>query len=83
MIIEILGTGCPKCRATKENVKKVAKELGLGQQVEVRDVKDVMAIASKGVMLTHGVIVDGTKVSGGRVPSPEEVKGWIKERDKR
>lgn len=80
MIIEILGTGCPKCRAIKENVKKAVKELGLGQKAEVREVKDIMAITNKGVMLTPGLIIDGTKVSEGRVPSPEEVKGLIKER---
>ena len=80
MIIEILGTGCPKCQATKSNVKKALKELGLEQKVEVSEVKDIMAITNKGVMLTPGLIIDGTKVSEGRVPSPEEVKGLIKER---
>ncbi len=80
MIIEILGTGCPKCHATKENVKEAVKELGLGQQVEVREVNDIMTITDKGVMLTPGLIIDGTKVSEGRVPTPEEVKGLIKGR---
>jgi len=64
-----------------ENVRKVVKELGSEQKVEVAEVKDVMAIATKGVMLTPGVIVDGVKVSEGRIPSPEEVKKWITEKE--
>lgn len=77
MIIEICGPGCPKCHATKENVQKVVKELGLEQEVEVREVKDILAIINKGVLLTPSVIIDGTKVTEGSIPSPEEVKKWI------
>jgi small redox-active disulfide protein 2 len=79
MKIEIYGTGCPKCRATMGNVKKAVKEMGLEQEVEVAEVKDIMAITTKGVLLTPGVVIDGTKVSEGRIPSREEIKKWIKE----
>ena len=79
MKIEIYGTGCPKCRATMGNVKKAVKEMGLEQQAEVSEVKDIMAITTKGVLLTPGVVIDGTKVSEGRIPSSEEIKKWIKE----
>jgi len=77
VIIEIYGPGCPKCHATKENVQKVVKELGLEQEVEVREVKDILAIINKGILFTPGVIIDGTKVAEGSIPSPEEVKKWI------
>lgn len=79
MIIEVCGPGCPKCNATLKNVQKVVKELGLEQEVEVREVKDILAIINKGVLLTPSVIIDGTKVTEGSIPSPEEVKKWIKE----
>jgi len=62
-----------------ENVQKVVKGLGLEQEVEVTEVKDIMAITTKGILLTPGVIIDGVKVSEGRIPSPEEIKKWIKE----
>lgn len=55
------------------------KELGLEQEVEVAEVKDIMAITTKGVLLTPGVVIDGIKVSEGRIPSREEIKKWIKE----
>jgi small redox-active disulfide protein 2 len=78
--IEVYGTGCPKCHATIGNAQKVVKELGLEPHVEVAEVKDIKAISAKGIFLTPGVVIDGVKVSEGRVPSPEEIKKWIKER---
>jgi len=62
-----------------ENVQKVVKELGLEQEVEVAEVKDIMDISTKGVFLTPGVVINGVKVSEGRIPSPQEVKKWIEE----
>jgi len=61
------------------NVQKVVKELGLEQEVEVTEVKDIMAIGTKGVFLTPGVVINGIKVSEGRIPSPQEVMKWIEE----
>lgn len=80
MKIEICGPGCAKCHATTGNVQKVVKELGLGKEIEVSEIKDIMAITTKGVLLTPGVIVDGVKVSEGRIPSTEEIKKWINEK---
>ena len=79
MIIEVCGPGCPKCHATMGNVRKAVKELELQQEIEVTEVKDIMAFANKGILLTPGVIIDGVKVSEGRIPSPEELKKWITE----
>ena len=80
MIIEICGPGCARCHATMKNVQKVLKELGLEQELEVAEVKDIMAISAKGVFLTPGVVINGVKVSEGRIPNPEEVRKWIEER---
>ena len=80
MIIEICGPGCARCHATMKNVQKVLKELGLEQEVEVAEVKDIKAISTKGVFLTPGVVINGVKVSEGRIPSPQEVRKWIGER---
>lgn len=80
MKIEICGPGCARCHATTENVRKVVKELGFEQEVEVAEVKDIKVISSKGVFLTPGVVIDEVKVSEGRVPSAQEIKNWIEER---
>lgn len=80
MKIEICGPGCARCHRTMDNVQKVVKELGLEQEAAVTEVRDIKAISSKGVFLTPGVVIDDVKVSEGRIPSPEEIKEWIKER---
>ena len=80
MKIEVYGTGCPKCHATIGNAKKAVKELGLEQEAEVVEVKDIKAITTKGVFLTPALVIDGNKVSEGRIPSPEEIKKWIEEK---
>jgi len=80
VIIEICGPGCAKCHATMENVQKVVKELGLEQEVEVAEVKDIMATSTKGVFLTPGVVINGVKVSEGRIPRTEEIKKWLEEK---
>lgn len=71
MKIEILGTGCPKCRALADAVSKALTELGL--QAEVVKVTDIDAIVDRGVMLTPALIVDGDVVAVGKVPTREEL----------
>jgi len=63
-----------------DNVQKVVRELGLEQEAAVTEIRDIKAISSRGVFLTPGVVIDDVKVSEGRIPSPEEIKEWIKER---
>lgn len=70
--IKVLGTGCPKCELLYENVIKALEDLGL--KAEVIKVKDLLQIASHGVLTTPGLIIDGKLVSQGRVLSVEEIK---------
>ena len=75
MEIKVLGPGCPRCEQTEKNVKEAASELGVNAQVE--KVTDTMQIASYGVFGTPAVVVDGEVKSVGKVPSKEEIRGWI------
>jgi small redox-active disulfide protein 2 len=72
MKVEILGTGCPKCKKTEKIVRKVVEELG--QPIEVVKIQDIQEIVNRGVMLTPALFVDGQAKIVGRVPSPDEVK---------
>lgn len=81
MKIEVCGPGCAKCHATVDNVRKAVQELGLEETVEIEEVKDIMAISKKGVFLTPAVVIDGVKMSEGRIPKPEEVGRWLKEKE--
>jgi len=73
--IEILGTGCPKCRALADNVAKAVADLGLA--AEVVKVTDIDAIVNRGVMLTPALVVDGEIVAVGKVPPAEELKKML------
>ena len=75
MRIEILGTGCPKCHKTRENVAAALYEMG--KEAEVVEVKDLKSIADYGVMLTPALVVDGDVKIVGKVPSVEDIKSLI------
>ncbi|MBC7114443.1 MAG: hypothetical protein PWR13_977 [Archaeoglobi archaeon] len=76
MKVEILGTGCAKCRALEENVKKALKELGIN--AEVRKVEKIEEIISYGVMSTPALVIDNEIVSEGRVLGVEELKEMLR-----
>lgn len=70
--IQILGTGCPKCRKLAETAETAANELGLAYELE--KVTEIDRIMSFGVMFTPALVVDGQVKIAGRVPSVEDVK---------
>ena len=74
--IQILGTGCPKCRQLCENAEIAAKDLGI--EYEIEKVSDINKIMEFGVMMTPALAVDGEVKVAGKVPSPDEIKKLIK-----
>ncbi|NMC73139.1 MAG: thioredoxin family protein [Geobacteraceae bacterium] len=72
MKIEILGTGCAKCKKLYENTLEAVKQSG--KEAQVTKVEDIKQIASYGVMSTPAVVVDGVVKSSGKLLSPEEIK---------
>ena len=75
MKIEVLGTGCPKCHKTKENIKTALSESG--KEAEIVEVKNLKSIADYGVMMTPAVVVDGEVKIVGKVPSVEQIKLYL------
>lgn len=73
--VEVLGTGCPKCRQQAENAAVAAKELGV--EVELVKVTDINEIMKFGIMLTPGIAVDGVVKVSGKVASVEDIKAWL------
>jgi small redox-active disulfide protein 2 len=74
--IQILGTGCPKCKKLTEHAEAAARELGWN--FEIIKVTDMDEILSFGVMMTPALVVDGEVKLTGRVPSVEELKKIMK-----
>lgn len=77
MKIEVLGTGCAKCKTLEKVAQEAVAKLGVFAQVE--KVEDVVAIMNYGVMSTPALVVDGVVKLSGRVPSVEEVVALLKE----
>lgn len=72
MKIQILGTGCPKCKKLTENAEAAAQELGIDYEVEkITDVNDIMKY---GVMMTPALAVDDEVKLSGKVADPAEIK---------
>lgn len=70
--IQILGTGCPKCKKLTENAEAAAKALNVDFIIE--KITDINAILAFGVVMTPALVIDGVVKVAGRVPSIEEIK---------
>jgi small redox-active disulfide protein 2 len=75
--LQILGTGCPKCKKLAENTEAAARDLDI--EYEIEKVTDINEIMKFGVMMTPALAVDGEVKSVGKVPSVEEVKNLLTE----
>ena len=73
--IQILGTGCPKCKTLMANAEAAVKALGIEAQFEKIDkIVDIMRF---GVMVTPALVVDGIVKSSGKVLSADEIKKFL------
>ena len=74
-ILQVLGTGCPKCKKMAENAQAAIKEAGIeGEVVKVTDINDMI---ERGVMSTPALIIDGKLMAQGKIPKMEQLKEWI------
>ena len=73
--LQILGTGCPKCRKLVENVETAARELEI--EFEIEKVTDINEIMKFGVMMTPALAIDGEVKIVGKVLSSEEIKKML------
>ena len=73
--IEILGTGCKKCKALETAAREAVE--ALGGDYEVVKVEDVQEIMKYGVASTPALVIDGVVKSSGRVLSADEIKQLI------
>jgi len=73
--LQILGTGCPKCKKLAESAEAAAKALGIEYTIEkVTDINEIMKF---GVMMTPTLAVDGQVKVVGKIPDAEAIKGML------
>jgi len=74
--IEVLGTGCAKCKSLLKNVEKAVQESGI--EAEIIKVDSIQEIMDRGVMLTPALYIDGKSMMVGRTATVEEIKKMLK-----
>ncbi len=75
MKIEVLGSGCAKCKTLYEAVKTAVNEKGV--EAEVVKVEDMPTIMKYGVMSTPALVIDGKVVFSGKSPSAAEIQKYL------
>jgi len=76
MKIEILGTGCPKCKKLEANVKEALNLIG--KKAEVVKVTEIDKIVGYGVMSTPALVIDGEVKSYGKISTVEDIREMLK-----
>ncbi len=75
MLIQILGTGCPKCRQLEANAREAAAKMGV--QPEIAKVTDIDEIMNMGVMMTPALVIDGEVKSVGKVLTVDQIAAQL------
>jgi small redox-active disulfide protein 2 len=73
--LQVLGTGCPKCKKLAEQAEAAAQAAGIPYQLE--KVTDLQEIMKFGVMMTPALVVDGAVKVVGKVPSVEDIRKML------
>lgn len=69
--IQILGTGCAKCRQLAANADAAARAAGVPYELE--KVTDLQSIMRFGVISTPALVIDGVVKAVGKVLTAEEI----------
>ncbi|HBD93177.1 MAG: redox-active disulfide protein 2 [Spirochaetes bacterium GWF1_31_7] len=77
MKVQILGTGCPKCKMLEANAREALTEIGLDAElVKVDNIDDIMDM---GVMVTPALAIDGDVKSAGKLLTKDQIITILKE----
>ena len=77
MTIQILGTGCSRCKTLFELAGKAVRETGVNAAIE--KVEDIARILEFDILATPGLAIDGKVKAAGRIPPLDEIKRFILE----
>ena len=80
MKIEILGTGCRKCKKLNQLAEEAINEFGVS--AEIIKVTDIKNMIDYGVIVTPALVIDGEVKVAGKIPSKPEIAKWIEEKTK-
>ena len=75
MKVQVLGSGCPKCKKLEERVEEAVAALGI--ECEIEKVTEINEIVKFGVMMTPGLVIDGEVKSAGKLLSIQQIKDLL------
>jgi len=76
MKVQILGTGCTKCKALEQKIRLLNEQCTLN--LEIEKVTELQEIMKYGVMMTPGLVIDGVLKSVGSIPKDDKLLEWFK-----
>ena len=76
--IEVLGTGCAKCKRLFANAEQAVKDLKI--TAEIVKVEDLAEIVGHGIMIPPALFIDGEKQAEGRIPDVNEIRKMLTEK---
>lgn len=77
MLIKILGPGCAKCHRLEQLTREVATESGIEANFEnVTQIEQIMAYP---ILTTPALVIEEEVKVSGRIPSKDEIRGWLKQ----
>ena len=76
MLIKILGSGCAKCNRLEQLTREAVGELGIDATFE--HVKEMDKIMAYPIMMTPALVIDEVVRASGRIPSKDEIAGWLR-----
>lgn len=71
----VLGPGCPRCETLATLTRQAADQLGIAYELE--KLTDIKQFPKFGLMMTPGLVVDGTLKVQGKLPSLDELKAML------
>lgn len=75
LTVKILGSGCANCKQLEQLTAKVMDQLAV--EAEIIKVTDPLQYSDYGVMTTPALVIDEKTVCSGRVPSLDELTGFV------
>jgi small redox-active disulfide protein 2 len=76
--IEVLGSGCAKCKRLLANARQAVNDLNI--TAEVIKVDDISEIVGRGVMLPPALFINGEMRAEGRIPDVNEIRKMLTEK---
>ncbi|MCL4300961.1 MAG: thioredoxin family protein [Anaerolineae bacterium] len=83
LTIKVLGPGCRNCQVLAQKTTEALEALAETQpddyEATILKVTEYQDIMKYPIMYTPGLVINEKLVSAGRIPTADEIKGWLVE----